>query len=108
MKTPVFDADHRILGYLEHSDAVVTYQSFPLRCQSESICRASIIGTEVTTTVDSVQFQWGALCSSRSLDEYYRCRVLIADKPELLGRINGFRWFAEEHGERIVAAQAHA
>lgn len=102
--TPVFTVDHQIQGYLFHDEADRKRTCFYRQVISQLSVGQRPIKPDaelVSAEVHTVCFRWAVIAVSRTIDETYRCDVLIVDHPELLIRIEDFGFFAEVHGEKV-------
>lgn len=109
MNTPVFDKDGKLLGDL------ICYGHENQRCNGDSFGRplptrlAEIkLGPSIEPEMIDVQFVYFTWAIQNSKRDYnapiYRLRILIADNPDLLTRVRGYRPFPEIWGDEIKRA----
>lgn len=109
MRTAVFAKDKQILGFLDHEHRPFRNKWFSVHVPKalQPTYRSGAVEPIVTSTCEVIDFEWACLCSCRDHDRgHYVVWVLIADRPELLGRVRGFQYFAEQFGELIPHTQA--
>lgn len=104
MKSAVFTKNKEIIGFLEHEHRPFRNRRFSIRVPRElqPTYKTGVPQPIVATTCDIIEFEWGCVGSCRDADEgHHSAIVLIVDRTDLLGKVRGFKWFAEEFGEFI-------
>jgi hypothetical protein len=102
MKTPVFDQGGMILGYLDHDESLRSRPDFVLSAPVTVEQRRNAI-PPFKPEENRARFAWGKIGASRTVGEVFYCDVLTTEASgPVLCRVRGFRFFAEEHGQRVV------
>ena len=116
---PVFTKENDILGYLDSAQIgpreFLNHESFRLFTRPPlQLAAARMQFADTELTISYVVFIWQTMSSQRAEDDIHADRgrhvAFVLQVPDLrehalLGKIKGFKWFAEQHGEQWRTAE---
>jgi hypothetical protein len=110
MNTPVFDKEGHFLGdlilYQYESVSLGPFRR-PLNIETP-VLRLKEMESEEIATIEYVAFDHCTLTTHREDGRMFALKVIVADRPDLLHRLSGYRSFMEIFGREVESIPERA